>query len=429
MSDLLIHNATLPDGRSGVDVLVADGRIVNVSPRINAAAAQTIDAQGYLLTPPFVDPHFHMDATLTYGAAARERERHAARGHRAVGRTEAPPDAGRDRRARARVLRLGGGEGAARDPLARRRVRPAPARGRGAAAREGEGGALPRPAAGRVSAGRRAAQPRRARPPEARARDGRGRRRRHSALRAHDARRHRERAAPVRARRGAGAARRHALRRDRRPQLAPHRDAGRADAAARPAGAGDRVAPDVDALDGQLLRVEAHSADPRGGRRRGRQSADQHHDPGAARHLPEAPRHDARARADGRGRHRRVRPRLRDGPVVFAGQRRQPRSRVDGTARRADDEPGGHARVLRRGDGQRREDPPPRRLRHRARQPRRLRAAAGARPHRGDPSPRAAAQGVPRGQGHRRDAGGDGGAARFPGDRSSVDWSLHRGAS
>jgi cytosine deaminase len=67
MSDLLIHNATLPDGRSGVDVLVANGRIVNVSPRINAAAAQTIDAQGYLLTPPFVDPHFHMDATLTYG--------------------------------------------------------------------------------------------------------------------------------------------------------------------------------------------------------------------------------------------------------------------------------------------------------------------------------------------------------------------------
>jgi cytosine deaminase len=67
MSDLLIHNATLPDGRSGIDVLIADGRIVNVSPRINAAAAQTIDAQGYLLTPPFVDPHFHMDATLTYG--------------------------------------------------------------------------------------------------------------------------------------------------------------------------------------------------------------------------------------------------------------------------------------------------------------------------------------------------------------------------
>ncbi len=67
MADLLVTNATLPDGRTGIDVLVADGRIVNVSPRINAAAARTLDAAGCLLTPPFVDPHFHMDATLSYG--------------------------------------------------------------------------------------------------------------------------------------------------------------------------------------------------------------------------------------------------------------------------------------------------------------------------------------------------------------------------
>jgi len=67
MADLLVTNATLPDGRSGIDVLVSGGRIVNVSPRINAAASRTIDAQGYLLTPPFVDAHFHMDATLSYG--------------------------------------------------------------------------------------------------------------------------------------------------------------------------------------------------------------------------------------------------------------------------------------------------------------------------------------------------------------------------
>src|SRR5215208_1837236 len=67
MADLLVTNATLPDGRTGVDVLVAGGRIVNVSPRINAAAAHTVDAKGNLLTPPFVDAHFHMDATLSYG--------------------------------------------------------------------------------------------------------------------------------------------------------------------------------------------------------------------------------------------------------------------------------------------------------------------------------------------------------------------------
>ena len=67
MAELLIRNATLPDGRTGVDVLVAGGRIVNVSPRIDATALVLVDAQGYLLTPPFVDAHFHMDATLSYG--------------------------------------------------------------------------------------------------------------------------------------------------------------------------------------------------------------------------------------------------------------------------------------------------------------------------------------------------------------------------
>ncbi|MET0344680.1 MAG: amidohydrolase family protein [Casimicrobiaceae bacterium] len=67
MADLLIRNATLPDGRTGIDVLAAGGRIVNVARAINASAAQTIDAAGQLLTPPFVDAHFHLDSTLTYG--------------------------------------------------------------------------------------------------------------------------------------------------------------------------------------------------------------------------------------------------------------------------------------------------------------------------------------------------------------------------
>ncbi len=64
---LLVRNASLPDGRTGRDVLVADGRIVDVAPRIDATAEHTVDAQGQLLSPPFVDAHFHMDSTLTYG--------------------------------------------------------------------------------------------------------------------------------------------------------------------------------------------------------------------------------------------------------------------------------------------------------------------------------------------------------------------------
>jgi cytosine deaminase len=67
MPDLLIRNVNLPDGRAGHDVLVDAGRIVDVAPRIEAAAARTLDGGGHLLAPPFVDAHFHMDSTLTYG--------------------------------------------------------------------------------------------------------------------------------------------------------------------------------------------------------------------------------------------------------------------------------------------------------------------------------------------------------------------------
>ena len=65
---MLIRNATLPDGRTGIDVLVDAGRIQAVGPNLPAPEnGRVIDAQGWLLSPPFVDPHFHMDATLSYG--------------------------------------------------------------------------------------------------------------------------------------------------------------------------------------------------------------------------------------------------------------------------------------------------------------------------------------------------------------------------
>jgi cytosine deaminase len=67
MLDLLIHNATLPDGRKNMSVAVQDGLIKEVSASLAADAQQVIDAQGQLLSPPFVDAHFHMDATLSYG--------------------------------------------------------------------------------------------------------------------------------------------------------------------------------------------------------------------------------------------------------------------------------------------------------------------------------------------------------------------------
>jgi cytosine deaminase len=65
--DLVIRNATLPDGRQGIDIAIADGRIAALGVALPARGAQEIDAGGDLVTPPFVDAHFHMDATLSYG--------------------------------------------------------------------------------------------------------------------------------------------------------------------------------------------------------------------------------------------------------------------------------------------------------------------------------------------------------------------------
>ena len=67
MLDLLLTNVTLPDGRQNMSVAVQDGIIKEVSASLVADAHQLIDAQGQLLSPPFVDAHFHMDATLSYG--------------------------------------------------------------------------------------------------------------------------------------------------------------------------------------------------------------------------------------------------------------------------------------------------------------------------------------------------------------------------
>src|SRR6476660_9452592 len=65
--DLIVRNATLPDGRTGLDIAICDGRIAAVERGIQAEAGRTIDAQGLLVCPPFIDVHFHMDATLTLG--------------------------------------------------------------------------------------------------------------------------------------------------------------------------------------------------------------------------------------------------------------------------------------------------------------------------------------------------------------------------
>ncbi|MBK8438804.1 MAG: amidohydrolase family protein [Rhodobacter sp.] len=67
MLDLIVRAARLPEGKQPVDIAVRGDRIVEIAPRIEAAATREIDAGGHLVSPPFVDPHFHMDATLSLG--------------------------------------------------------------------------------------------------------------------------------------------------------------------------------------------------------------------------------------------------------------------------------------------------------------------------------------------------------------------------
>lgn len=66
--DLIIRNAKLT-GRTeaAVDIAIRQGKIVDIAVNLDAVAADEYDAKGYLVSPSFVDSHFHVDSTLTYG--------------------------------------------------------------------------------------------------------------------------------------------------------------------------------------------------------------------------------------------------------------------------------------------------------------------------------------------------------------------------
>ncbi len=69
MFDLVIRNGTVVDGtgkaRFRADVAVQGGRIVEVG-KVTGAARRTIDADGLLVTPGFVDIHTHYDGQVSW---------------------------------------------------------------------------------------------------------------------------------------------------------------------------------------------------------------------------------------------------------------------------------------------------------------------------------------------------------------------------
>ena len=68
MLDLILRQARLPNVQGQLDIGIAGDRVAVIAPQISAEAHAEVDAAGRLVSPPFTDPHFHMDATLSLGS-------------------------------------------------------------------------------------------------------------------------------------------------------------------------------------------------------------------------------------------------------------------------------------------------------------------------------------------------------------------------
>lgn len=74
MVDLIVRQANLCGKDKPQDIACHQERILEVAPRIDTPARREIDACGRLVTSPFVDSHFHLDATLALHGQPRRND-------------------------------------------------------------------------------------------------------------------------------------------------------------------------------------------------------------------------------------------------------------------------------------------------------------------------------------------------------------------
>ena len=66
MTDLIIRNCNLGNNES-TNILIKNGFIEDIANNIPKIGCPEINANNYFVSSPFIDSHFHMDATLSYG--------------------------------------------------------------------------------------------------------------------------------------------------------------------------------------------------------------------------------------------------------------------------------------------------------------------------------------------------------------------------
>lgn len=67
MADIILRNCQLHGEDHLVNIAITDGNITNIAAEIEENASQEIDCEGNLVTPPYIEPHIHLDSVLTAG--------------------------------------------------------------------------------------------------------------------------------------------------------------------------------------------------------------------------------------------------------------------------------------------------------------------------------------------------------------------------